>query len=116
MITQGVTVTPAVPAVLSVLGNVITFNNSSSQGVLDGGAGNDTITQTGDMREGASILGGDGDDTITLQNGFFERNNSQGLETTRGAAYIGGGAGNDTINLAATSTLDTISDVGNVSG
>ena len=70
---------------------VALFTGATPVPLVDGAAGNDTITAS-DLTDGISYLGGAGDDTLI---GKAKNDNLQGGD---GADYISGGGGNDTIS------------------
>jgi len=79
----------------SILFDISGSTNSANNAVINGGAGGDTITVSGENNVGiGSVIGANGGDLITLQ----------GTATYSG---IGAGAGKDTIGLSGTTTIAT---------
>jgi Ca2+-binding RTX toxin-like protein len=70
--------------------------------VLRGGAGRDRLTAVGSGTADARLLGGPGDDTVSLDGPLFDAAGGGGSDTLTisAADRVSGGAGADAINLA----------------
>ncbi|TCJ30846.1 hypothetical protein [Nocardioides jejuensis] len=119
---ENVTVSGLKSAQVVVVGSAVANSISVSDvksGVVDGGAGNDTITNTGDTTgtnstnpdASASTHGGDGNDKITGRGYLYGDAGTDTLTGTAGAENINGGTGADTVNsLGGTDTIDALDD------
>ncbi|MBE0690399.1 MAG: calcium-binding protein, partial [Anaerolineae bacterium] len=81
-------------------------SETGMDGTIDGGAGNDTITNNGSVA--TNIDGGDGNDTMTNNGSVTSVVNSWDSGTTTTPGSMDGGAGDDTITNSATGTVGEI--------
>lgn len=119
---EHVTVTGLTSADVTVVGSAAANNlvvSNVKSGVVTGGAGNDSITNTGDTNGtnsanpdlSASSRGGDGNDTITGRGYLYGEAGDDTLTGTAGAEGIVGGAGKDVAQgLAGGDAIDALDD------
>jgi large repetitive protein len=89
---------------VGVLGDNTVVTSPAVRGTIDGGDGNDTISQTGTVSEGSVINGGAGDDTITVAGnieGNLVDNLTPAVNDYQAAAAINGGDGNDKLTISS---------------